>query len=197
MILLPVVGRSSSLVRGRSSRPAGMRSSPSSGRLDPASEQPSISTWRSPGATTSPLQAGIGLDVGEAVPVGDGFRGRAINMAARLCARAKPGETLITPELAHLAGSIEGIVLEDGGPVRLKGFSRLAACGRRRDGRSTGRLGAASVGRHRSTTSRADGHPSRVGCLRGHCSSGGSNRFHRRSRRRSPRPGWVGPASAR
>src|SRR5919198_6753 len=60
------------------------------------------------------------LDLHLAIAVGEGFRGRAINMAARLCARAKPGETLITPELAHLAGSIEGIVLEDGGPVHLK-----------------------------------------------------------------------------
>jgi adenylate cyclase len=49
------------------------------------------------GGDDLPLQAGIGLDVGEAVPVGDGFRGRAINMAARLCARAKPGETSSPP----------------------------------------------------------------------------------------------------
>ena len=70
------------------------------------------------------LQAGIGLDAGEAVPVGDGYRGRALNMAARLCARAEPGEILITPELAHLAGAIAGVAFQDKGPVHLKGFSR-------------------------------------------------------------------------
>jgi class 3 adenylate cyclase len=52
------------------------------------------------------------------------FRGRALNMAARLCSRALPGEILVTPELAHLAGALEGVVFEDRGPVRLKGFSR-------------------------------------------------------------------------
>jgi len=71
-----------------------------------------------------PLKAGIGLDVGEAVPVGEGFRGGAINIAARLCARARPGETLITQELAHLAGFIDGVLLEHARPVRLKGISR-------------------------------------------------------------------------
>jgi len=71
-----------------------------------------------------PLRAGVGIDVGEAVPLHGGFRGRAINMAARLCARARPGETLVTPELAHLAGSIEGLLFEDSGPVRLKGLTR-------------------------------------------------------------------------
>src|SRR6266511_1392969 len=32
-----------------------------------------------------PLPVGIGIDVGEAVPVEDGYRGVALNMAARLC----------------------------------------------------------------------------------------------------------------
>ena len=72
-----------------------------------------------------PLLAGIGIDAGEAVAVEEGgFRGRALNMAARLCARARPGEILVTPELAHVAGSIEGLLFEERGPVRLKGISR-------------------------------------------------------------------------
>ena len=54
------------------------------------------------------LGVGIGLDAGEAVPVGDGFRGRALNLAARLCARARGGEILVTSELVHLAGAVEG-----------------------------------------------------------------------------------------
>ena len=32
-----------------------------------------------------PLRAGIGLDAGEAVPVEGGYRGGALNLAARLC----------------------------------------------------------------------------------------------------------------
>src|SRR5690242_18817653 len=35
---------------------------------------------------------GIGIDSGEAIPVGGGFRGTALNLAARLCAQAKPGQ---------------------------------------------------------------------------------------------------------
>ena len=70
------------------------------------------------------LGVGIGLDAGEAVPVGDGYRGRALNLAARLCARARGGEILVTSELVHLAGAVEGIRFEDRGPVRLKGLSR-------------------------------------------------------------------------
>ena len=39
-----------------------------------------------------PLAVGVGLDAGEAVSVGDGFRGAALNVAARLCAGADAGE---------------------------------------------------------------------------------------------------------
>ena len=53
-----------------------------------------------------------------------GIRGRALNLAARLCARARAGEILVTSELVHLAGAVEGIRFDDRGPVRLKGLSR-------------------------------------------------------------------------
>ena len=70
------------------------------------------------------LGVGIGIDAGEAVPVGDGYRGRALNLAARLCARARAGEILVTSELVHLAGAVEGVRFDDRGAVRLKGLSR-------------------------------------------------------------------------
>ena len=71
-----------------------------------------------------PLGIGIGIDAGEAVPLGVGYRGRVLNMAARLCARARPGEILVTAELAHLSGSVEGVRFDDRGFVRLKSISR-------------------------------------------------------------------------
>lgn len=40
-----------------------------------------------------PMLVGIGLDAGEAVPVEGGYRGMALNMAARLCAKARPGRS--------------------------------------------------------------------------------------------------------
>ena len=39
-----------------------------------------------------PLNVGVGLDAGEIVPVRDGYRGGALNRAARLCSIAAPGE---------------------------------------------------------------------------------------------------------
>jgi class 3 adenylate cyclase len=50
-----------------------------------------------------PLNVGVGIDGGDAVPVEDGFRGAALNMAARLCSSALAGEVLVTPTLAELA----------------------------------------------------------------------------------------------
>ena len=53
-----------------------------------------------------PLLVGIGLDAGEAVSVGDGFRGAALNVAARLCSLAAASETIATQSLCQLAGPL-------------------------------------------------------------------------------------------
>jgi len=67
-----------------------------------------------------PIPVGIGLDAGEAVHVDEGFRGAALNMAARLCGIAAAGEILVTKEVVHLAGRVDGVIFEDRAPVRLK-----------------------------------------------------------------------------
>jgi DNA-binding NarL/FixJ family response regulator/class 3 adenylate cyclase len=67
-----------------------------------------------------PLPVGIGLDVGEAVAVGDGYRGNALNIAARLCGLARPGEVLASAEVVHLAGRVQGVSYEEKGSMRLK-----------------------------------------------------------------------------
>jgi DNA-binding NarL/FixJ family response regulator/class 3 adenylate cyclase len=69
-----------------------------------------------------PLLVGIGLDVGEAVPVEGGYRGSALNTAARLCSLAGPGEILASTTVVHLAGRLDGISYEDRGETRLKGI---------------------------------------------------------------------------
>jgi adenylate cyclase len=69
--------------------------------------------------TERKLGVGIGLDAGEAIPLGTGYRGRALNLAARLCARARAGEILVSSELVHLAGAVEGVRFDDRGAVRL------------------------------------------------------------------------------
>jgi len=71
-----------------------------------------------------PLGVGMGIDSGEAVPTEGGFRGGALNLAARLCAIAKPGQILASDHAAHLAGRIDSVRLVDRRPVRLKGMER-------------------------------------------------------------------------
>jgi WD40 repeat protein/class 3 adenylate cyclase len=68
-----------------------------------------------------PLPVGIGLDAGEAVPVEGGYRGGALNLAARLCSIAGPAEVLASREVVHLARKVEGVAYVDRGTVRVKG----------------------------------------------------------------------------
>jgi ABC-type transport system substrate-binding protein/class 3 adenylate cyclase len=70
-----------------------------------------------------PRGVGIGLDAGEAVPVDGGYRGSALNLAARLCARAGPGEVVASDSVIHLAAHVDGIAYVDPRTVRVKGFS--------------------------------------------------------------------------
>ena len=70
-----------------------------------------------------PLHVGIGLDAGEAVPVEGGYRGGALNLAARLCALAGPGEVLASEGVVHLARKVEGLEYVERGAVQLKGFA--------------------------------------------------------------------------
>jgi class 3 adenylate cyclase len=69
-----------------------------------------------------PLNVGIGVDSGEAVHIDGGFRGAALNVAARLCGLARAGEVIATDSVIHLAGRLEGISYVDRGRVHLKGI---------------------------------------------------------------------------
>jgi WD40 repeat protein/class 3 adenylate cyclase len=72
-----------------------------------------------------PLPVGIGIDSGEAVPVEDGYRGVALNTAARLCSNAGAGQVLVT---RTIVGSIEaadaGVTFMERGPASFKGFEQ-------------------------------------------------------------------------
>ena len=71
-----------------------------------------------------PLRVGIGIDSGEAVALEDGsFRGAALNVAARLCARAHGGDVIVTEATYRLAGRMEGLMFSDRGRVHLKNIS--------------------------------------------------------------------------
>ena len=67
-----------------------------------------------------PMPVGIGLDAGEGVPLEGGYRGGALNLAARLCGQARPGEILASRSVTHLARRVEGVRYVDRGKVQLK-----------------------------------------------------------------------------
>src|SRR5947209_16300467 len=69
-----------------------------------------------------PFGVGIGIDAGEAVRVKGGFRGGALNLAARLCSIAAAGEILASREAVHLARQIDAVDYVERGPVALKGI---------------------------------------------------------------------------
>ena len=74
-----------------------------------------------------PQGIGVGLDVGEAVPVEQGFRGAALNRAARLCSLAGPGEILVSPGIVYVAPHVAGAHFVARGHERLKGFPEPVA----------------------------------------------------------------------
>jgi YVTN family beta-propeller protein len=71
-----------------------------------------------------PLTVGIGLDAGEAVPVEGGYRGGALNVAARLCSLARAGEVLASREIVHLARRVDGVRFTERGQSELKGLDQ-------------------------------------------------------------------------
>lgn len=70
-----------------------------------------------------PLGLGIGLDSGEAVPTEGGYRGGALNLAARLCSIAQPGEIFASEGVIHLARRVPGLRFGQPRTVRLKGIA--------------------------------------------------------------------------
>lgn len=71
-----------------------------------------------------PLGVGMGLDAGEAVPTEGGFRGGALNLAARLCTLAQPGQILASEGFVHVVRHVPGIGFGPTKRVRVKGLER-------------------------------------------------------------------------
>src|SRR5262249_46317026 len=85
-----------------------------------------------------PMLVWIGLAAGGAVPLEGGFRGGALNLAARLCSQAAPGEVLASPEVVHLARTIPDVTYQDRAELNLKGLDApvrpIAVAAARADG---------------------------------------------------------------
>jgi class 3 adenylate cyclase/ABC-type transport system substrate-binding protein len=69
-----------------------------------------------------PRGIGIGLDAGEAIPFEGGFRGSALNLAARLCGQAGPGQIVASEAVIHLAARVDGLAYVEARTLRLKGL---------------------------------------------------------------------------
>ena len=69
-----------------------------------------------------PLGLGVGVHAGEAVETAEGYIGRAVNIAARLCAAAKPGEVLVSSTVKGITHSSIPVGFIPRGRRRLKGI---------------------------------------------------------------------------
>jgi len=75
------------------------------------------------------IHVGVGVNVGDAVLGAMGSQermdytaiGDTVNLAARLCSAAKPGEVLLTEAVHAAAQSAPGVVFEANEPIRVKG----------------------------------------------------------------------------
>ena len=70
-----------------------------------------------------PLQLGVGVHTGEAVETAEGYIGTAVNLAARLCAAALPGEVLVSATVKSITQASIPVGFIARGRWRLKGIS--------------------------------------------------------------------------
>ena len=69
-----------------------------------------------------PLALGVGVHAGDAVETAEGYIGSAVNLAARLCAAARPGEVLVTSTVKGITQSTIPVGFIARGRQRLKGI---------------------------------------------------------------------------
>jgi class 3 adenylate cyclase len=70
-----------------------------------------------------PLGLGVGIHAGEAVSTAEGYIGRAVNIAARLCAAARPGEVLVSSTVKGITQASISVGFIPRGRRRLKGIA--------------------------------------------------------------------------
>jgi class 3 adenylate cyclase len=70
-----------------------------------------------------PLDLGVGVHAGEAVETDEGYIGTAVNIAARLCAAALPGEVLVSSTVKGTTQASIPVGFISRGRRRLKGIS--------------------------------------------------------------------------
>jgi len=74
-----------------------------------------------PTPSPEPIRVRIGLNAGEPVAEDQDLFGTAVQLAARVCARAEPGQILVPEGVRHLVAG-KGFLFSDQGDVALRGF---------------------------------------------------------------------------
>lgn len=74
-----------------------------------------------------PIRVGVGVNAGEAVAAAEGYVGSAVNIAARVCAQAKPGEVLVTDTVRGLTRTSGRLTFVPVGRRILKGIAEPMA----------------------------------------------------------------------
>lgn len=71
----------------------------------------------------APIRVGIGVHAGETVQTSEGYVGSAVNVAARVCSQARPGELLVTDTVRALTRTFLPVSFLDRRSRRLKGIA--------------------------------------------------------------------------
>jgi class 3 adenylate cyclase len=75
----------------------------------------------------APIRVGIGIHAGETVEADGGFVGSPVNVAARLCSLAGPGEVLVSDTVRALTQAVAPVTFEPLGRKSVKGLSEPIA----------------------------------------------------------------------
>lgn len=75
-------------------------------------------------ATAPGLHVRAGLHAGPAIAEGRGYFGRSVILAARVAARARPDEVLVSEEVARMVATSREFRIDSGRSVALKGLGR-------------------------------------------------------------------------
>ena len=70
-----------------------------------------------------PIRVGVGIHAGETVEADGGFVGSPVNIAARICAQAGPGEVLVSETVRALTTTVLPVQFKSRGRRQLKGIA--------------------------------------------------------------------------
>ena len=99
------------------------------------------------GRESAPMRVGVGVHAGETAETADGLIGSAVNLAARICAIAGPGELLVSDTVRGLTRTFLPVQFVPRGRRRLKGVGEPVAIYLVVPGRAGG--AGAAIGKHR------------------------------------------------